>query len=269
MPTAPKPIEVLPAVDLPNLAMVDTHAHIHFDAFRGQVDAVLHRATEAGVEQLITVGVSTADSRKAAELAATYGTVYASVGIHPHDAGEAVQGIGYLRELAGRRKVVAVGECGFDFFKSTTTPEEQELALRLQIELAQELGLPLIFHVREAFDRFFNVVQDYAGLRGVVHSFTAGPAEAERALTAGFMLAVNGIVTFNNPDLRLAVKEIPCDQLLLETDCPFLSPVPNRGKTNEPARVVDIARCVAELRGDSVDSIAAATTANARRLFGL
>ncbi|HUC20174.1 MAG TPA: TatD family hydrolase, partial [Candidatus Polarisedimenticolaceae bacterium] len=146
--------------------MIDTHAHIHFDAYAGQVDAVLHRAREAGVQQLITVGVNTADSRKAVELASTYENVWAAVGIHPHDATEAAQGIDYLRDLTGRRKVVAIGECGLDTVKSQTTLVLQEKALRLQIELALERGLPMIFHVREAFGQFAAIMNDYSNVRG-------------------------------------------------------------------------------------------------------
>jgi TatD DNase family protein len=250
--------------------LTDTHAHLQFDAFAGQVPAVVHRATEAGVSKIITVGVDTADSRKAIELAATYEQVWATVGVHPHTAGEGAQAGTYLRDLAGRRKVVAIGECGFDFYRSKTTPEEQEAVVRMQIELALELKLPLIFHVREAFERFFAVIGDYPPLRGVVHSFTAGPTELEQVLAAGLQVALNGIVTFSKDPAQLeAAKQVPVERLLLETDCPYLSPVPYRGKTNEPARVTDIAAFLAELRGEPVTVLSAQTTTNAEALFGI
>ncbi|HEX7259616.1 MAG TPA: TatD family hydrolase [Candidatus Saccharimonadia bacterium] len=250
--------------------MIDTHAHIHFDSFAGQVDAMLHRAFEAGVEQMITVGVTTADSRKAVDLASTYENVWAAVGIHPHDAGEASQGIDYLRDLAGRRKVVAIGECGLDQVKSQTTAEEQEKALRLQIELAQERKLPLIFHIREAFEPFWAIIDDYPDVRGVVHSFSATRKEAEQVIERDMLLGINGIVSFpKSQDLGEAVKYLPSTHLLLETDCPFLSPVPFRGKTNEPARVTNIAEKIAELRGETLATVAAYSTANAKRLFSL
>jgi len=249
---------------------VDTHAHLHFDLFRGKVDGLLHQATEAGVDRFITVGVNTADSRAAVELAAVYAPVWAAVGIHPHDAGEAEQGMDYIRELAGRRKVVAVGECGLDLYKAKATLEQQTAALRAQIGLALELDLPLIFHVREAFEPFWAILGDYAGVRGVVHSFTGSPAEVERAVAAGLHIALNGIVTFNkDAGLLETARQIPAERLVLETDCPFLSPVPHRGKTNEPARVADIAAFVAHLRGESVRALASQTTANAERLFKL
>ena len=251
-------------------ALTDTHAHLQFDDFAGQVPAVLHRAAEAGVEKIITVGVDSEDSRNAVALAATYERVWATVGVHPHAAHESQPAVAYLRELATRRKVVAIGECGLDFFRSEATPDEQEALLRLQIELALELDLPLIFHVREAFERFFAVTGDYAALHGVVHSFTGGPAELKQALEVGLNVALNGIITFTkDPGLLEAARQVPQERLLLETDCPYLSPAPHRGKTNEPARVADIAAFLAELRGEPVERLAAQTTTNAEALFGV
>lgn len=249
-------------------SLVETHAHLHFDTFAGEIDGLLQRAHEAGVHKLITVGVNTADSRKAVELAATYDSVWAAVGIHPHEAGESVQAIGYLRDLAGRRKVVAIGECGLDFYRSTISAHEQVAALRGQIELAIELGLPAIFHVREAFEQFFAVVQDYPDVTGVVHSFTGGPKELDQSLEAGLHVALNGIITFTkDSELLEAAKQVPHDRLILETDCPFLSPVPNRGKTNEPARLVDIIASLAELRGENARVLGKATTRTSEQLF--
>jgi TatD DNase family protein len=249
---------------------IDSHAHIHFDEFAGEVDGVLHRAGEAGVTKLITVGVNTDDSRRAVELAAVYQNVWATVGIHPHEAAEIDQGIGYLRELAGRRKVVAIGECGLDFYRHRASASDQERALRMQVELARELGLPVVFHVRDAFERFLAIMADYPEVPGVVHSFTAGPTELEAVLARGWMVALNGIMTFTKDEEQLAAaRRLPLDRLILETDCPFLSPAPHRGKTNEPARVPDIAVFLSRLRGEPLDHLAAATTANTERLFGL
>ena len=252
------------------VTLVDTHAHLQFDVFAGEVNGLLQRSREAGVTRVISVGVNSDDSRRATELAATYEGVWAAVGIHPHEAGEAAQALGYLRDLARRRKVVAIGECGLDRYKSTTTPAEQETALRGQIELALELKLPLIFHVREAFEPFWTIMADYPMARGVVHSFSAGRDEMERAVAAGLHVALNGIITFaKDAALMEAARHLPLDRLLLETDCPFLSPAPHRGKTNEPAWVADIAAFVAELRGEPLAELAAATTKNAVELFGL
>jgi len=250
--------------------LIDTHAHLQFKELSVQVPAVLHRASEAGIDKIITVGVDSDDSRQAVELAAVYEQVWATVGVHPHAAHESQPAVDYMRELASRRKVVAIGECGFDFFRSQATPEEQETVVRLQIELALELGLPVIFHVREAFERFFAVLRDYPKLRGVVHSFTGGPTELDQVLAAGLQVALNGIMTFTKDAGQLeAAKQVPLENLLLETDCPYLSPAPNRGKTNEPARVADIAEFLAELRGEPVAQLSAQTTANAEALFGI
>jgi TatD DNase family protein len=250
--------------------LTDTHAHLQFKEFAGQVPAVLHQAAEAGVAKILTVGVDSDDSRRATELAATYELVWASVGIHPHAADEPAAAVDYLRDLAQRRKVVAIGECGFDFFRSQTSPEQQEKIVRLQIELALEMDLPVIFHVREAFERFFVVIRDYPGLRGVVHSFSGGPRELEQVMTAGLQVALNGIMTFTKDREQLeAARQVPIERLLLETDCPYLSPVPHRGKTNEPARVADIAAFVAELRGVRPEVLAERTSANAAELFNI
>ena len=255
---------------MPPAALVDTHAHIHFEQYAGEVDRVIHRAHEAGVGKIITVGVNTQDSRKAVELAQMYENVWATVGIHPHEANEAEQGRDYIKDLASGRKVVAIGECGLDFFKSHTSHEEQEKALRLQVELAVEMNLPLVFHVRDAFAKFFEIMNDYPDAKGVVHSFTAGQREMEQAVDRGFLIALNGIMTFTKDDSQLeAAKQVPLSHLILETDCPFLSPAPHRGKQNEPARITDIAAFIAELRQEPVAVVAHHSTHNAEKFFGI
>jgi TatD DNase family protein len=250
--------------------LVDTHAHVHFSNYQGQVDAVLRRASDAGVDRIITVGVDSADSRQAVELAARYEQVWATVGVHPHSAAEYPQAAAYIRDLAGRRKVVAIGECGLDYVKSDSTKAEQELALRAQIELAQELELPLVFHVREAFADFFRILADFSKVRGVVHSFSAGEAEMHTAVELGLAIGLNGIMTFTKEQSQLdAARKLPINSLVIETDCPFLSPVPYRGKTNEPSRCSDIVSFLASLRNEKVSELATASTLNAERLFGL
>lgn len=231
---------------------------------------MIKQAAEAGVDRIITIGVDTADSRKAVALAARYENIWATVGIHPHAANEYDQGAAYIRDLAAERKVVAIGECGLDYFKSTATKAEQERALRGQIELGLQLELPVVFHIREAFGDFFRILTDYGGVQGVVHSFSGGLAELDQALAAGLMVALNGIITFTKDgDQLAAAKAVPLQSLVLETDCPFLAPVPYRGKTNQPAWTADIAGHLAGLRGETPAAVAAATTANAERLFGL
>ncbi len=266
--TQPKPRLTLRPDGSPRL--IDTHAHLHFKQFAGEVDAAIKQAEEAGVDRIITVGVDTADSRKAVELAARYENIWATVGVHPHAAAEYPQGANYLRDLAAERKVVAIGECGLDYFKSTASKAEQAVALRGQIELGLKLELPVVFHVREAFDDFFAIIRGYTGVHGVVHSFSGGEAELDQALSAGLMVALNGIMTFTKDSSQLeAAKKVPASSMILETDCPFLAPLPYRGKTNQPAYTADIAGFLAGLRGESLSEIAGYTTANAERLFGL
>lgn len=168
------------------------------------------------------------------------------------------------------RKIVAVGECGLDYFYGHSSKEDQEKALRYQIELALEFDLPLIFHVRDAFDDFWPIFDSYQGLRGVLHSFTDNLANLDKASARGLYIGVNGIMTFTKNDWQLEVaRNIPSKNLLLETDAPFLTPAPNRGKVNEPANVMLTARFMSELRHVSVEEIADLTTANARQLFSL
>lgn len=248
--------------------LIDTHAHIHFDVFAEQVEAVIQRAKEAGVTKIITVGVDADDSAKAVAMAQSHAGIWATVGVHPQAAAEG--GVERIRQLATQDKVVAIGECGLDLYRSADNLEQQVAVLRAQIELAQELDLPLVFHVREAFEQFLPIVKEYPGIRGVAHSFTGTPAQLQGVLDAGLYVALNGIMTFSKDPEQLAMaKAVPLDRLILETDCPFLSPKPHRGKTNEPARIADIASWLADHRGETPLQLAEVTTANAEALFGL
>jgi len=252
--------------------LIDTHAHIHFAEFRDELDAVLERAHAAGVGKLLSVGVTDTDSAQAIAVARAYEHVWATVGLHPHDADRGYEALEELARLSAHETVVAIGECGLDRYKSETSPEDQERALRFQIELALERKLPMIFHVREAFPDFFRILDDYEGrqVSGVVHSFTAGTRELEGALLRGLHVALNGIMTFSQNESQLkAARRVPLNRLIIETDSPFLAPVPVRGRRNEPANLAHTARFLADLRGESFDQLASATTANAERLFGI
>lgn len=257
------------AEPMPGISWVDTHAHLHFSDYTGQVNGVLHRADEADVKKIITVGINSKDSQNAVELAATYENVWATVGVHPHEAAEIDQSISYLKDLAGRRKVVAIGECGLDFYKNYSSEEDQEKALRKQVELAQGLDLPVVFHVRDAFDQFFKIMDDYK-VRGVVHSYTADVETMHQIVERGWVIALNGIMTFSKDEgHKELIKQIPDTHLILETDCPFLSPAGFRGKLNEPSRVFDIGKYIAEVKGCTLEQLAYSTTKNAERLFGI
>ncbi len=265
--------------------LVDTHAHLHFTKSEAadhfgydDVAEVLARAYEQGVETIINVGVDPADSRRALALcqnpdfalAKTGVKMFASAGLHPHEASQGDRAIDLIADLA--EDVVAIGECGLDYFKNHATKSEQEHVLRAQIELAQHFNLPLIFHVREAWAEFFAILADYPNTRGVVHSFTGTVAEVDKVLSISDELyfGLNGIMTFTRVDAQLmAARYIPANRLLLETDAPFLSPHPHRGKRNEPAMVSLTATFLADLRAQSVQSLADISTGNALRLFGL
>ena len=250
--------------------LVDTHAHLQFPDYEGKLSQIIERAITAGVGKIITIGTDAADSTVGVELAAQYENVSATVGLHPHDAKQGLAELPAIRELVGKPGVVAVGECGLDYYHDHAPAAEQEAMLRAQIELALEADLPIVFHVRDAFADFWRVLADYPAARGVVHSFTGRQADLDQALERGLNIALNGIVTFTKDPTQLEVfKAVPLESLVLETDCPFLSPVPNRGKTNTPGAVKDIAKFLANLRGESLEQLEAATTANAERLFAI
>jgi TatD DNase family protein len=254
--------------------LIDTHAHIHFDQFRDELPEVLDRAAQAGVDKILCVGVNDTDSAQAIAVARAHDHLWATVGLHPHDADRGYEALEQVAHLAEHDKVVAIGECGLDNFKSETTPEDQERALRFQIELGLERNLPMIFHVRDAFPEFFRILDDYAAEgtppRGLVHCFTAGIPELEGSLKRGLFIALNGIMTFTKEQRQLdAAGRVPLDRLILETDCPFLAPAPHRGQRNEPALIADTARFLAELRGEPLEDLASATTHNAETLFGI
>lgn len=253
------------------MQVIDTHAHIHFDVYDGQTDAVIARAAEAGVDRMVVVGVTAEDSRNAVALALQHDGLMAAVGVHPNEAATegAEASLEAIGELATMEPVVAIGEVGLDLYRSDNLAQQEKL-LRSQIGLAMDLELPLIYHVRDAFDDFFRILSDYPRWPGVVHSFTGTVDDLQRVLDAGLYVGVNGIATFTKSEAQLeAFKQIPLDRLLLETDCPFLTPAPNRGKQNEPANIVDALHFLAELRGEDPAVLAEATTSNAERLLDL
>ena len=260
------------------MKLIDSHTHIHFDEFNNDRAAVMKRAEEAGVSKLITVGTDALTSAGAVTMSREYGGVWAAVGLHPHEAGLGHGALQEIARLARLDKVVAIGECGLDYYRHLSPADDQEKALRFQLELGLELGLPLVFHIRDAFDDFWSIFDDYQGARGVgghplrgeVHCFTGGMAEMNAAVDRGLYVALNGIMTFSKQEWQLdAARAVPLERLLLETDCPYLAPAPYRSQRNEPARLVDTAAFLAELRGESVEELAAATTANAERLFNI
>jgi TatD DNase family protein len=246
--------------------LIDTHCHIH-ESYELPIDETLMKAAHAGVEQVICVGTSEESSRLAVQFAAEYPQAFASIGVHPHDTKD---GYGAIAEIADQtpEKLLAVGEIGLDYFYTHSPRETQIEALKSQIETALQHDLPVIFHVREAFDDFWPIIESYPGIRGVLHSFTDTKEHLDKAIEKGLYIGVNGISTFTKDETQQAMFDaIPLDRLLFETDAPFLTPVPYRGKVNEPAYVKVIAEHHAQRRGISLEEISEATSRNARTLF--
>lgn len=250
------------------MRLVDSHAHLDDARLAPDLARVLARAGEAGVEAVVTVGIDLVTSLRAVELAATYPMVYAAVGIHPHEAAAASGDMEEeLARLAGRPKVVAIGEVGLDYHYNYSPPEVQQEVLARQLALARRLGLPVIVHDREAHADVRRLL--VAG-PGIVHCFSGEAGLAVGLIERGFYLSFAGNITFPAAaELREVAAAVPVDRLLIETDCPYLAPVPYRGRCNEPAYVAEVAREVARVRGMVPEEVAAATAANAERLLGL
>lgn len=246
--------------------LVDTHCHIHESDFPLDREETLARAREAGVAVSICVGTNTLSSQEAVEFAERHDGVFASVGVHPHDTKDGFD----ITNFADKDKVIAIGEIGLDYFYTNSPREVQIEALKAQIEVAMKHNLPIIFHVREAFHDFWPIFDSFKGIRGELHSFTDSQENLQKALDRGLYIGVNGISTFTKDEAQQATFDaIPLDRLLLETDAPFLTPAPFRGKVNEPAMVRTIAEYHAKRRGISVEEIASATSENAQTLFAL
>lgn len=257
--------------------LIDTHAHINAPQFVDDLDSVVARAADAGVGAILCVGYDLPTTERAVALAEADPRVYASAGLHPNDVAAAPHGWQRrLERLALHPRVVAVGETGLDYYRDSTPRDLQLDALRWQLALADQLGLPVILHNRQSDDDLTAVVVEWSARRrgshppGVLHSF-AGTAEMmQRCLDAGFAVSFSGMVTFANKSLAhvaAAAQEAPSDAVMVETDSPYLAPVPHRGRRNEPAFVRAVAERVAALRSISVEDIEHLTTANARRVF--
>jgi TatD DNase family protein len=255
--------------------LVDSHCHLDQAAYDADRDAVIARARAAGVARLVTVGAGgpLASNRAAVALAEADPGIFAAVGVHPHDAREITDATYQtLRELWAHPRVVAVGETGLDYHYRHSPPATQRAHLRRFVREAGRAGLPLVVHCRDAFPDLLRILAEEGApaAGGVVHCFSGTVAEAEACLALGFHLSFSGIVTFKNAgELRAAVRATPAERLLVETDAPFLAPVPHRGKRNEPALVRRVAEEVAHVTGRDLATVGRTTTANAERLFRL
>ncbi len=256
------------------MQLIDAHAHLDSSKYDTDRDEVIARARAAGIDRMIAVGQwhAPGDFGGAADLAARHaGLFFATVGIHPHEVAKVpAEDWQKLEEIAARPETVAVGETGLDYHYDYSPRDEQRQWFRFQIDLAGRVGKPLVVHTREADDDTVEILREAAPEQGVIHCFTGGPDRARAYLDLGLYLSVAGVLTFKNADdLREAVRITPLDRLLIETDCPYLAPIPYRGKRNEPAYVRHVAEAVAAVKGVPVEEVARATTENAKRFFRL
>lgn len=251
--------------------MIDTHAHLNDEKFAGDLDQVIERAAATGVHRIIVCGYDLSSSKAAVEMASQYESVYATVGVHPHDAKHLSPALlSEIEHLSRAPKVVAIGEIGLDFHYNFSPPEDQYTAFEAQLELAERVKLPVIVHSRESNDEALQVIKSAgANIVGCVfHYFSGDENFARQVLDEGFYIGIDGPVTYKKSETQRRVVEVtPLDRLLIETDCPYLAPIPHRGKRNEPAYVALVAEEIARIKGLSVADIDRATTENAERLF--
>jgi TatD DNase family protein len=254
------------------VTLIDSHCHLNYPGLVEDEAGVLDRARARKVAGFLNISTRQSEWANVVSAAERHPDVWASIGVHPHEADAHPDlGTAALVEAAAHPRVVAIGECGLDYFYDKSDRDSQKARFRAQIAAAREAGLPLIIHTRDAEEDTAAILGEEAakgGVRGVLHCFTGTQWLADRGLEIGFFISLSGIVTFKNArELQEVAKTIPADRLLVETDAPFLAPVPNRGKTCEPAFVADTAAFLANLRREEPDALAAATTANFFRLF--
>jgi TatD DNase family protein len=251
--------------------LIDTHCHLWFDDFDADRDACLQRAATAGVTGFVQVGTDLVSNDRAIALARAHPTAMrATVGVHPHDAKSIDDGaLARLRAQAADPMVVAIGEIGLDYFRDHSPRDVQRDAFQRQLALARELDQPIVLHCRDAHDDLLAILRAGAPWRGIAHCYSGGPERLDAYLALGLHVSLAGPVTYKNAvGLRAAARTVPADRLLLETDCPYLTPVPHRGRRNEPAFLRFTAQAVAAARGEPLDALAARTTANAEALLG-
>ncbi|UCC45592.1 MAG: TatD family hydrolase [Candidatus Zixiibacteriota bacterium] len=252
--------------------MIDSHCHLDFDAFDGRRDQVIREALDAGIHTIINIGVDVRSSVRSIELAAGNDCIFATVGIHPHDA-KTLDDEAYTRleELAVQKKVVAIGEIGLDFYRDLSPRQVQKNAFHKQLELAVELELPVVIHTRDSFGETVKIVQQYASRLpgGVFHCFPGDLNDARRIIKLGFIISVGGVITYRDSRMSRVAAAVDLDKIILETDAPYLTPEPLRGKTNTPVNVKYVCRKLAELKGIGEKEVEMATDRTCRRLFKL
>jgi TatD DNase family protein len=251
--------------------LVDSHCHLNYPGLIEELPDVLNRARSAGIGTMVCICSRMGEFPDIRAIAEANADIYCSVGVHPHDSGNETIDLVTLLKAAEHPKVVGIGETGLDFYYDSSPREDQESNFRIHIAAARETGLPLIVHTRDADTRTVEILTDEyrkGPFPGLIHCFTAGPELAESVMDLGFYISLSGIITFKNAEeLRETIKRLPLERILVETDSPFLAPIPKRGKRNEPSFVVHTAERAAELFGVEPDELARTTTANFFRLF--
>ncbi len=258
------------------MPIIDTHVHLNFPDFHKDLEEVIDRMQHGGIEAVVNVGTDPQTSQESVNLAQRHKNIYASVGVHPHFADRYEQEENKLRPLVREQKVVAIGEIGLDYFRNLSSHEAQLSAFRSQLDLAISSQKPVILHCRDAYTEMLGILEEYyiprlgGRLPGVIHSFAAGPAYAQKFLKLGFYIGINNLVTYpKSVSLQEAVKIIPLEQMVLETDCPYLPPQQLKGERSEPIHVSEVARKVAELKGVSVKKVEDITAENAKKVFNI
>ena len=253
--------------------LIDSHAHLEMKEFDSDREEVIKRAGNEGVDFIVTVGTNLKLSQKAVALAGKYENIYATVGVHPHDVAHTDENTwGSLKELVNtnREIIVAYGEIGLDFFRNISPKEKQIEVFGRQLELASELNLPVVIHDREAHEQTLKIVKSSGVRRGVFHCFSGDYEMARQCLDLGFYISVPGVVTFDKAKtIQDVVQRLPLSSMLLETDAPYLTPVPHRGKRNEPSFIINTAKKVAEIKKIPWEEVAQATACNTMNLFGI
>ena len=252
--------------------MIDSHCHLDFKHYNGRREAIIAEAARAGVHTLVNIGVDLETSKKSIALAERFESVYAAVGVHPHDSKTFDADIlEQIRKLAAHQKVVAIGEIGLDYYRDFSPRDVQRQAFMQQLELAVDLEMPIVIHTREAFRDTIDLVRPFAPALagGVFHCFPGNAKEAAEVLDLGFHVSVGGRITYKNALSAVMAASVPLERILLETDAPFLTPEPFRGKTNSPAYIPYVGRKLAEIKGVEVDEVDRVTDRNTQKLFRL
>ena len=250
--------------------LTDTHCHLFYDELKNNLSDVLYRANELGVGRFICVATNLSDSEQCLQLSRENESIFASTGIHPHDAEKApYKFVDRIYELMNYKKMVAVGEMGLDYFRNLSNPEIQKKVFRKQMQIAMDLEKPIIFHNRDADNDVISMLKDFPDVIGVAHCFSSTLEVAKKFIDLGYFISFSGNLTFKNSHLPSVAKEIPLNRILVETDSPYLSPDPHRGKVNEPGRVRFVAEKLAEIHSISYDKIVEITSNNATDIFKL